>query len=72
MRWIELLRKENCALLQNENDTQYCVATGYDSTQPENEQWAYGTYFTYWNDADRKATALSNALKLFRERTERD
>lgn len=70
MKWIEILRKDNYALLQRESDTQYVVVSGYDPTQPEGQQWSYGTYFTYWNDADRKATSLSNALDLFRYRTE--
>ena len=29
-----------------------------------------GTYFTYWDDLNKKATALSSALDLFRYRTE--
>lgn len=49
MKWIELLRKDDYALLQSETDTQYCVASGYDPTQPEDKQWRSGTYFTYWN-----------------------
>lgn len=71
MKWIEILRKDNYALLQSENDTQYCVASGYDPTQPEDEQWAYGNYFTYWNDK-LKAGCLQNALDCFRNRTESD
>lgn len=70
MRWIELLRKNDYALLQSESDTQYCVANGYDPTQPENQQWAHGTYFTYWNDIKRKADCLQNALDCFRSKTE--
>lgn len=54
MKWTELLRKDNYALLQSESDTQYAVASGYDPTQPEDQQWSSGTYFTYWNDAKRK------------------
>lgn len=38
MKWIEILRKDNYALLQSESDTQYCVASGYDSTQSEDQQ----------------------------------
>ena len=49
MKWKEILRKDKYALLQSESDTQYCVASGYDPTQPEDQQWASGTYFTYWN-----------------------
>mgnify|MGYP006895482095 CR=1 FL=1 len=36
MKWIELLRKDDYALLQSESDTQYCVARGYDPTQQIN------------------------------------
>lgn len=70
MKWIEILRKNDYALLQSESDTQYAVASGYDPTQPEDEQWASGTYFTYWNDTKRKADCLQNALDCFRSRTE--
>lgn len=70
MKWIEILQKDNYALLQSESDTQYVVVSGYDSTQPEGQQWAHGTYFTYWDDLNKKATALSSALDLFRYRTE--
>ena len=44
MKWTELLRKDNYALLQSESDTQYAVASGYDPTQPEDQQWSSGTY----------------------------
>lgn len=70
MKWIELLRKDKYTLLQSESDTQYAVVSNYNPTQPENQQWSSGTYFTYWDDANKKATALSSALDLFRYRTE--
>ena len=70
MKWIEILRKDKYALLQSESDTQYAVVSGYDPTQSEDQQWSSGTYFTYWNDLNKKATALSSALDLFRYRTE--
>lgn len=70
MKWIEILRKDNYALLQSESDTQYAVVSGYDPAQPENQQWSHGTYFTYWDDASRKADCLQNALDCFRSRTE--
>lgn len=72
MKWTELLRKDNYALLQSENDTQYAVVSGYDPTQPENQQWTNGIYFTYWNDTKRKADCLQNALDCFKSRTEPD
>ena len=70
MKWIEILRKDDYALLQSESDTQYAVVSGYDPTQPEGQQWANGTYFEYWNDAKRKADCLQNALDNFRGKTE--
>lgn len=70
MKWIELLRKDNYVLLQSESDTQYAVVSGYDPTQLEGQQWAHGMYFTYWNNAKRKADCLQNALDCFRSRTE--
>lgn len=70
MKWTELLRKDDYALLQSESDTQYAVVSGYDPTQPENQQWSHGTYFTYWNDIKRKADCLQNALNYFRSKTE--
>lgn len=70
MKWIEILRTGNCALLQSKSDTQYAVVSDYNPTQPEDEEWDFGTYFTYWNDAKRKADCLQNALDCFRSRTE--
>lgn len=73
MKWIEILRKDNVALLQSESDTQYAVVSGYDPTQPENQQWKYGTYFIYdgaWDVQNRKADCLQNALDYFRSKTE--
>lgn len=70
MKWIELLRKDDYALLQSESDTQYVVANGYDPTQPEDKQWRSGTYFTYWNGTKWKADNLQAALDYFRSRTE--
>lgn len=31
--------------------------------KPEYQQWSYGTYFTYWDNYDRKAASLSSALE---------
>lgn len=69
MKWIKLLRIDDCALLQSETDTQYVVVSGYDPTQPEDQQWASGTYFKYWNDVKRKADCLQSALNYLRSRT---
>lgn len=72
MKWIEILRNGNTALLQSESNTQYVIATCYDPTQPENQQWAHGNYFTYWKDEERKVKALSEALEYFRDITEKN
>lgn len=72
MKWKEILQKGSYALLQSESNTQYCVASGYNPTQPENQQWDHGTYFMYWNDLNRKPAALQEALDCFRSRTEDD
>lgn len=69
MKWIEILRKDKYALLQSESDTQYAVVSGYDPTQPEDQQWDSGTYFAYWG-TNEKPCMLSTALGLFRTRTE--
>lgn len=71
MKWITLLRNKNYALLQSETDTQYCVASNYDPTQPEDQQWGHGSYFMYQN-ATEKAISLTNALNEFRYKTEDD
>lgn len=72
MKWTELLRKNGYALLQSESDTQYAVVSNYDPKQPEGQQWDYGTYFCYWNQNDIKAKSLTEALELFRSKTESD
>lgn len=65
MKWIEILRKDNYALLQSESDTQYAVVSGYDSTQPEDQQWEHGIYYMFSNDKE-KLVALNKATeKLF-------
>lgn len=70
MKWNVILFKNNVALLQSESDTQYAVVTDYNPDAPENKQWAYGTYFEYWNNKERKPYRLSQALELFRYKTE--
>ena len=69
MKWVEILRNGNYALLQSESDTQYVVASGYDDKAKEDRQWDHGIYVMY-HDHDSKAEALSKALELFRSRTE--
>lgn len=70
MKWIEILRKDDVALLQSENDTQYAVVTGYNPEAPEDQQWDSGTYFTYWNNKNTKVSYLQVALDCFRDKTE--
>ena len=72
MKWIEILRKNDCALLQSESDTQYAVVSGYNPTQPENKQWAYGTYFTYFNNNFKKMLYLQSAYDCFMEKVNVD
>lgn len=72
MKWKEILRKDGYALLQSESDTKYVVASGYDPTQPEDQQWNYGTYFCYFQNKSNKADCLQDALDCFRNKTESD
>ena len=65
MKWIEILRNGSYALLQSESDTQYCVACGYDPTQPEGQQWAHGIYFTYFQNNPKKILYLQSAYDCF-------
>lgn len=72
MKWIQILQKGQYALLQSESDTQYAVVSGYDPTQPEDQQWNYGTYFCYFQNKSNKADCLQDALDCFRNKTESD
>lgn len=65
MKWIEILRNGDYALLQSESDTQYAVVSGYDPTQPEGQQWAHGTYFTYFQNNLKKIQYLQSAYDCF-------
>lgn len=68
MKWIEILRKNDYALLQSETDTQYAVVVGYNPSEKEDEQWSYGYYFLY--DVECKAEQLMCATDLFLDMTE--
>lgn len=72
MKWIEILRKNDCALLQSESDTQYAVVSGYDPSQPEDQQWAHGTYFTYFQNNSKKMLYLQSAYDCFMEKVNAD
>lgn len=72
MKWITILRNGKYALLQSESDTQYAVVSGYDPTQPENKQWAYGTYFTYFHNNFKKMLYLQSAYDCFMEKVNAD
>ena len=69
MKWKEILRKDKYALLQSESDTQYAVVSGYDPTQPEDQQWAHGIYFTYFQNNSKnnskKILYLQSAYDCF-------
>lgn len=73
MKWIEILRKDEVALLQSENDIQYVVATGYNPNAPEDQQWANGNYFSYGlfgKNENLKTLYLASALDCFRQKVE--
>ena len=71
MKWIEILRKDDLALLQSETDTQYVVAVGYDPDAPENEQWMHGDYFVYaGSNKNKKEICLASAVDTFLMKTE--
>ena len=72
MKWTELLRKDDYALLQSESDTQYAVVSGYDPTQPEDQQWSSGTYFTYFQNNTKKMLYLQSAYDCFMEKVNAD
>ena len=62
MKWKPIISKGRYTVLQSESDTQYVVAANYDADAPENQQWTAGTYFCYWNNAERKLICLQEAL----------
>lgn len=69
MKYTVLLRNGRYALL--EMKTQYVVTCGFDETQPENQQWVQGYYYTHWNTNEIvKQRMLSAALEYFRTLTE--
>lgn len=72
MKWKEILRKDKYALLQSESDTQYVVVSGYDPTQPEDQQWSHGTYFTYFQNNPKKILYLQSAYDCFMEKVNAD
>lgn len=72
MKWTEILVKNGYALLQSESDTQYAVVSNYDPTQPENQQWSYGIYFTYFQNNPKKMLYLQSAYDCFMEKVNAD
>ena len=52
MKWIEISRSKdgNYAVLQDEKDTQFVLASGYNPDAPEDQKWGHGSYFMYWNN----------------------
>ena len=71
MKYSIILRNGRYALLEME--TQYVVACGFDETQPKNQQWSQGYYYTHWNTSEIiKQRMLSAALERYRSLTETD
>lgn len=69
MKYTVILQNGKYALL--DMGYQYAVVSGYDPTQPENQQWEHGTYLTHWNQAkEDKQIALFHAVEQFRLKTE--
>lgn len=69
MKWTEILRKDEYALLQNVNDTQFAVVYQYDPSAKEDNQWCAAKYFEYWKP-ERKCKCFYDAVEFFRARTE--
>ena len=60
-----ILRKGRYALIDRGHE--YVVAMGFDETQPENQQWEQGMYYTHWNESEiKKMCCLQVALDHFR------
>ena len=60
-----ILRKGRYALIDRGHE--YVVAMGFDETQPENQQWEQGMYYTHWNESEiKKMCCLQAALDHFR------
>lgn len=72
MKWIVILRKDDYALLQSESDTQYAVVSGYNPTQPEDQQWSHGIYFTYFQNNHKKMLYLQSAYDCFMKKVNVD
>ena len=69
MKYNIILRNGKYALL--DMGYQYAVVSGYDPSQPENQQWDHGTYITHWNQSvEDKQIALFHAIEQFRLKTE--
>lgn len=69
MKWNEIVKRNNVALLQNETDTSFVVATGYNPEAAEGNQWNQGQYYAYTDSSD-KVRKISAALEYFRFLTE--
>lgn len=62
---ILILRNGSYALIDRGHE--YVVACGYDETQPENQQWNHGIYFTPHHATElEKTRMLSKAIECFR------
>ena len=58
-----LLQQGDTALIDMGH--QFVVATGFDETQPLYQMWRHGKYFSHWNDEERKAMCLLDAVDCF-------
>ena len=66
MKWVEILRNGNYALLQSESDTQYVVASGYDDKAKEDSQWDHGVRRHIVGGTYRTLISVQNPLRLCR------
>lgn len=62
-------QEKHVALIDYEKGKQFIIASGYDPTRKEGEQWDYGRYFLYNNNND-KALMLDSALVVFQIKTQ--
>ena len=72
MKWNEILRNDSkrVALLVSESNTQFVVAFGYDPDAPLDQKWQHGHYFPFWMDSEKKTEAFTDAMDLYRSRTD--
>ena len=73
MKYEVILEKGEYALiLRGSRMEEYAVVSGYDPTQPEDQQWSSGTYFTYFKNNPKKMLYLQSAYDCFMEKVNAD